>query len=708
MVRLIKNEEIEIDYRNFPTYESYLLYLEASAIRQQAEKELDSLGGTYKKRYFQLRDKNQLNSASLKEYQDFNKLIKKIKENPEEVRIVIDSKLPDENATKEVDRILASNDEWEVWRVVTYDKAHELMKNSNCGWCIAGYYHNNDTDTYFNQYLNDKRFILDGGYYFYINKKDKNDSICILRDTNNNIQVWACPDHRMRDEDLPDNLPHVTGINLDAYEYSGSDGYDGYYEDEENEGEGERSLEEIISDDHSDELDDYIENYYGGYDHDIWIECYNLAKENHASNCLNYLLENDNDNVLIDMAIEDMWDAFWNDDTNIFNALKYALGDDFVYDELHYRIRLDSDDSDNEKLIELLDDESGITEDFKSEDGDDYLPQIIAHFASIDSKSIGWFKKALSDENINEEDSEGELLLERAIEKGHFKLANILLNGDYEIDFEKYDDKHKDLLKEVIDKCEEDYDAITTLNLYNHKLKEEDKDIEDYISEDEKKILLNLAKDGKLKSGEDTLKGMVMSEFKEALDHSESIEKFIKPLNKLGLLNKKIIEAILEKQHKLSSDAWFILSSIDRLDVTPDDINFANIPIKVVEEILDSGKFNFDARKNLKSASIKLVNIMGTLLKHDPNKEHYKPFIDDCLLNFGYYGNVFEIIRACCDNDLPLSNESLNSILETLKDCRSNSWIIKQLYDDVKDTKLFKVISAKYKEKYGEDLVPKD
>ena len=706
MAILHRNKEPKIDYRSFPTYESYLLYLEASAIRQQAEKELDSLGGTYKKRYFQLRDKNQLNSASLKEYQDFNKLIKKIKENPEEVRIVIDSKLPDENATKEVDRILASNSDWEVWRVVTYNKAHELMKNSNCGWCIAGYYHNNNTDKYFNDYLNDKSKGLDGGYYFYINKDDKDKSLCILRDTNNNIQVWACPDHRMRDEDLPDNLPKVTGINLDAYEYSGSDGYDGYYDDEEGEGDG-RSLEDIISDDANDELEDYIDNYYGGYDRDVWIGCYDLAKENNASNCLNYLLENDDDNVLIERASVDIWDAFWNDDTNLFNALKYALGDDFISDELPYQIRLDRDDSENEKLIELLDDEIGITEDFKTEDGDDYLPQIIAHFDSIDSKSIGWFKKALSDENINEEDSEGELLLERAIEKGHFKLANILLNGDYEIDFDKYEDKHKDLLKEIIDKCEEDNDAISTLNLYNHKLKGEDKDIEDYISDNEKKILLNLAKDGKLKSGEDTLKDIVLDDFRTALRHGENVYPYIKPLNKLGLLNKDIIKEIVDAQSGLPTSIVSYLIDLNRFDLLPEDIDlFTTLSIQEIEKLLSSGKYKFDASKNLRTYYYYIPDLLGEFLKLDSNKANYRDMISSALKSINIY-TLCELISACAKYDIPFSEDQLDIVVNKLDNILYTN-AFQALYDEAKDTSLFKLISKKYKEKYGEDLVPKD
>ena len=266
MVRLIKHIKENNYYENFDfsknyTLEEWQLYLEASAIRKEVEKALDSLGGTYKDRYFIIRDKNQFNSSNLKEYQDFNKLLKKIKENPDDVKLVIDTKLPDEKSNKkDEDRVIASNSDWEVWRVTSYDKAHELMDDSNCGWCIAGYYPSNrDTDEYFYRYIDD--WNLDGGYYFFINKDDKNDSLCVLRDTNNNIQVWACPDHRVRDEDLPSNLPNVTGIDFDSYEYSGSDGYDGYYD-----GQGQ---EEDMADDEYSFINECIDTI-DGYFHDTW------------------------------------------------------------------------------------------------------------------------------------------------------------------------------------------------------------------------------------------------------------------------------------------------------------------------------------------------------------------------------------------------------------------------------------------------------
>lgn len=699
MVRLYKSCNEEVDYRSFPTYESYLLYLEASAIRQQAEKELDSLGGTYKKRYFQLRDKNQLNSASLKDYQDFNKLIKKIKESPEEVRIVIDTKLPDENQAPEQDRILASNDEWEVWRVVTYDKAHDLMKNSNCGWCIAGYYNGRDTDEYFNDYL--KKISLDGGYYFYINKDDKDNSLCILRDTNNNIQVWACPDHRMRDADLPDNLPRVTGIDLDSYSYTGSDGYDGYYDDEN----GFRSLDDIIENDDSDALEEYFNDF--GYDRNTVINCYNLAKDNKAKDCLDYLLRNDEEGVLVDRTYEDVWEAFFDGNEELFDMLLDALGgNEWLSDELSYRIRIDNSDSDNEKLMELLDNNIGIDEYFKSEEGD-YLPHIIANFDSIDSQTIKWFKSSLGSENIDEEDSEGYLLLERLIEKGHFKLANILLTDDdyVEIDFEKYEDKHSELLEKIIDKCEEDTDAIHTLNLYNHKLKEDGKDIDEFLNDKSKEELLKLAKDGKLKSSDDTLREIILEDFHNALERGDTIDEYIRPMNKLGILNKDIIDEIRKKRGELDTYSYGLLIALERYDLIPEELDFSYLSLNDIWKLLSSGKYKFDASKNLPRATYALVRDLDKFFKLDSNGAHYKNFFDHWARMGTNLSDLINLTQLAIEYNIPLSDESITCLAKVFG-AFTDYYSFEKMYNEIKDTDLFKAISKKYKEKKGKDLVP--
>ena len=74
---------------------------------------------------------------------------------------------------------LYEDSDWVVYRITTYPAAQ--LYGSNTKWCIAGRYPDQEGkgEEYFNGYI--EHGNLDGGYYFYLSKKDPSEKYCVLQ-----------------------------------------------------------------------------------------------------------------------------------------------------------------------------------------------------------------------------------------------------------------------------------------------------------------------------------------------------------------------------------------------------------------------------------------------------------------------------------------------------------------------------------------------
>lgn len=169
------------------------------------------LGDEYYSKFTAIKDK-----IKDPEYKDIYKMVKK---DPDEVKDYIDnfqSKTDVRRAAKvEGATKLYEDDEWVVYKITSYPAAQFYGKNTR--WCITGRYegHEERGEEYFNKYINQNK--LDGGYYFYINKKDPYKKFCILQQEGGKIlSIWDAEDTNMgkKSVDLPMDLPEVEGVNL--------------------------------------------------------------------------------------------------------------------------------------------------------------------------------------------------------------------------------------------------------------------------------------------------------------------------------------------------------------------------------------------------------------------------------------------------------------------------------------------------------------
>lgn len=113
------------------------------------------------------------------EYKDIYKIISK---DPNDVKAYIDTVQSSSDKRKEDKKgaeKLYEDDNWKVYRITTYPAAQLYGKGTK--WCITGRYPGNRGagESFFNQYIRNSN--LDGGYYFYINKKDPHEKYCVLQ-----------------------------------------------------------------------------------------------------------------------------------------------------------------------------------------------------------------------------------------------------------------------------------------------------------------------------------------------------------------------------------------------------------------------------------------------------------------------------------------------------------------------------------------------
>ena len=130
-------------------------------------------------------------------------------------------------AKKQQDKVegadkLYEDSDWIVYRITTYPAAQ--LYGSNTKWCITGRYpgYEGRGEEYFDDYIRDNN--LDGGYYFYISKKDPSEKYCVLQRKNKTINsIWDSSDtFRGSSYDvLGIDLPEVKEVNLPKYSLDG-------------------------------------------------------------------------------------------------------------------------------------------------------------------------------------------------------------------------------------------------------------------------------------------------------------------------------------------------------------------------------------------------------------------------------------------------------------------------------------------------------
>jgi len=190
-------------------------------ITLESKKDLDDLkaylGQDLFDDYMKIRDKI---SKDQNDFKDFQKLKKKDKKDISNFIDSFQSKSDKKKSDKtEGAEKLYEDDDWVVYKITTYPAAQLYGKGTK--WCIAGRYpgHEGKGEKYFNDYIESRR--LDGGYYFYLNKKNPNEKYCVLQSKYGNINsIWDA-----KDKENGDNgkvffqktgvvLPKVKGVNL--------------------------------------------------------------------------------------------------------------------------------------------------------------------------------------------------------------------------------------------------------------------------------------------------------------------------------------------------------------------------------------------------------------------------------------------------------------------------------------------------------------
>ena len=155
------------------------------------------------------------NSKEYEKYRNFE-LLKKM--DIEDIREFIDnfnSNMNDRVKAKSGAKKLYEDENWYVYRISTYQAAKYYGKNTK--WCISGNFDGEEGrgNYYFFEYI--EVFNLDGGYYFYISKKNNNVKYCVLQSENRDIvSIWNSKDINIGTtlKDLPSDFPIIKEVNL--------------------------------------------------------------------------------------------------------------------------------------------------------------------------------------------------------------------------------------------------------------------------------------------------------------------------------------------------------------------------------------------------------------------------------------------------------------------------------------------------------------
>ena len=150
----------------------------------------DHLGDDLYNDYMKIRNKI---PKDQNDYRDFQKL----KNLPiEDIRDFVDnfqSEVDKRKEAKKGAKKIYDDKDWLVYKITTYPAA--VYYGSGTKWCITGRYlgHEGRGEEYFNDYI--ERRNLDGGYYFYINKKDPSEKYCVLQTKDKKIDsIWDATD----------------------------------------------------------------------------------------------------------------------------------------------------------------------------------------------------------------------------------------------------------------------------------------------------------------------------------------------------------------------------------------------------------------------------------------------------------------------------------------------------------------------------------
>ena len=200
-------------------------FLESLVYEGKKDQEIlnNFLGDEYYNKYNLIKNKITDN-----EYKDIYKLIKK---DPDEVKDYIDnikSNTDKRRNNKSGAKKLYEDSDWIVYRITTYEAS--VLYGKNTKWCITGRYNGNEErgEEYFYDYIKD--YNLDGGYYFYISKKDPSEKYCILQDKDKSIvSIWDASDKNISDS--PFHASALAKVNLiyfkeipDSYKFNSSGG----------------------------------------------------------------------------------------------------------------------------------------------------------------------------------------------------------------------------------------------------------------------------------------------------------------------------------------------------------------------------------------------------------------------------------------------------------------------------------------------------
>ena len=185
----------------------------------EAKKDLDDLknylGDKLFDDYMKIRDRI---PKDQNEFKDFSKLKKMDKKDIQDFVSSFQSKSDKRKSDKtEGAEKLYEDSDWIVYKITTYPAAQLYGKGTK--WCITGRYpgHEERGQEYFDSYIEDNN--LDGGYYFYLNKKDPSEKYCILQTKDKNIHsIWDASDtNKGRSKYTLDiELPDVKEVNLQA------------------------------------------------------------------------------------------------------------------------------------------------------------------------------------------------------------------------------------------------------------------------------------------------------------------------------------------------------------------------------------------------------------------------------------------------------------------------------------------------------------
>ena len=209
-------------------FESYL-YLES-------KKDLDDLkaylGDKLFDDYMKIRDRI---PKDQNEFKDFSKLKKMDKKDIQDFVSSFQSKSDKRKSDKtEGAEKLYEDSDWVVYKITTYPAAQLYGKGTK--WCITGRYPGEEGrgEYFFDKYIRENN--LDGGYYFYISKKDPKEKYCLLLKNSGKIHsIWDAEDtHKGSSiEDLDVTLPDIKNIAaIDKSKFDINDVLEAIYDEE--------------------------------------------------------------------------------------------------------------------------------------------------------------------------------------------------------------------------------------------------------------------------------------------------------------------------------------------------------------------------------------------------------------------------------------------------------------------------------------------